>query len=123
MFIVPAQRLNLVMCSFLHTGPTGPFSPMICRSGALSKPHMPRSRLASEIRRTSCRVLAAHRRKKGTANNQSILPRRADAGRTSTTYNMRVWFNKCTVAWLAHQRTTLLAAVVMFDADCRRQTL
>ena len=37
-----------------------------------------------------CRVLAAHRRKKGAANNQAVLPRRADAARTSTTANMRV---------------------------------
>ena len=35
-------------------------------------------------------VVLAHRQKKGAANNQAVLPRRADSARTSTAVNMKV---------------------------------
>ncbi len=41
------------------------------------------------IRAKKQRLVAAHRLKKGTANNQAVLPRRADAARTSTADNMQ----------------------------------
>ena len=46
--------------------------------------------LLRQIRARKAVVLARHRLKKGTANNQAVLPRAADAGRTINTRMMKV---------------------------------
>ena len=44
----------------------------------------------SAIQLQKKKLAAAHRLKKGAANNQALLPRRADAQRLSTTTNLKV---------------------------------
>lgn len=51
--------------------------------------------LLRAIRARKAVVLARHRLKKGTANNQAVLPRRADAGRTINTRTMKVRYASC----------------------------
>lgn len=44
----------------------------------------------SAIQQQKKKLAVAHRLKKGAANNQALLPRRADAQRLSTTTNLKV---------------------------------
>ena len=46
--------------------------------------------LLGKIRARKAIVLARHRRQKSASNNQAVLPRRADAGRSINTATMRV---------------------------------
>lgn len=58
----------------------------------MEEDHLTPEQLATlrEIRARKGAIVKAHRMKKAVANNQAVLPRRADAQRTATTRNMKV---------------------------------
>jgi hypothetical protein len=57
----------------------------------MEEDHLTPGQLATlaEIRSRRGALVKVHRMKKAVANNQAVLPRRADAGRTATTRNMK----------------------------------
>jgi len=57
----------------------------------MEEDHLTPEQLATlkEIRARKGVIVRAHRMKKAVANNQAVLPRRADAGRTATTRNLK----------------------------------
>ena len=76
--------------------------------------------LLARIRARKKVVIAEHRRKKSVGNNQSIMPRRVDAGRTATTSNLKVLARVCTwaVCFVANKG----AHIAECDAQsCRRR--
>lgn len=83
-FVLQAQQHSVVVADLWWVVPQGLDEP---EEDAL----LPEERTTlTAIRLQKKKVKIAHRLKKGAANNQSVLPRRADAARTSTTSNMKV---------------------------------
>jgi hypothetical protein len=87
----------------------------------MEEDHLTPGQLATlaEIRSRRGALVKVHRMKKAVANNQAVLPRRADAGRTATTRNLkaraRLWGGR--VLWQTRARGPGACIAICPDAS------